>query len=260
MKKYAAMILALILALSSVGAFAVTPAELLGIWYTSEADEYGDIYILTGDYYLELKRDSTAVLVMNGQEKAFTWKAQSEGAVLTSTEDGKTIDFTYEDGVLKANFEDFSLEGTYSCSYVFSREEPEKFEVPDVKLADQEESFFGEWKAEFTVTERGIKKASEEDAAKMVTVEFAQIKVTDGENVYYALTNFDSGKLTFSAEDLNLGKGTVVVELAGNSYARITLDGVPAETYNFYLVKVDSAAEEEVVVGEAAATEEVKGE
>ena len=44
MKKFFALVLVLILALPSVGAFAATPAELLGTWYVCDVSSYGDNY------------------------------------------------------------------------------------------------------------------------------------------------------------------------------------------------------------------------
>ena len=244
MKKFFALALVLILALSSVGAFAAAPAELLGTWYVGEVQIAKSIYLLVGDCHVEFKRDSTAILVLNGESKEYTWKATESGAELRDAEnDG--VYFRLENDQLKVSMKDFTRADSDYLSYVFSREKPEVFTIPAVITADQEESFFGNWKVAFTVASRGVKNAKEEDASKNFKVEFAQITLTDGENVSYALTDFADGKLKCKASDLHIGNGVVIVELAENGYARITLEGVPEEQFNYYLTKVDSAAEGE---------------
>lgn len=214
--------------------------------------------MLVGDYHLEFNRDSTATLVMNGQEKSYTWKATSDGAELTPAEGNDTIYFTYEDDQLKASIKDFTLDSRYSYDYVFTREQPEPFVVPAVITAEKEDNFFGDWKAAFTVTPMGVAKVPEEYASLGIKVEFAQITLTMGEDVLYALTNFVDGKLTFDAADLQLGDGTVIVELAKNGYAKLTIDGVPEEQYNYYLMKTDFVADETAPI--ATTSEETKAE
>ena len=242
MKKMAALILVLVLALSAAGAFAVSPAELLGTWYTGELND-GGVYLLTGDYHLELRRDSTATLVMNGQAKEFKWKLSGEYVELTSEDQEGSIDLYYENEQLSVYMKDFSKEDNSTYNYIFTREQPEIFQVPGIITAETEEEFFGDWSPVFAVTSKGIAKVREEDAALGIKVEFAQITMTEGENVYYALTDYVDGKLKFNGKDLNLQDAVVIVELAENGYARVTLDGVPAEEYNYYLVKAGAAAE-----------------
>ena len=245
MKKIAALVLVLVLALSAVSAFALTPAEVLGTWYTGEALDGGNAYLLTGDYHVEFNRDSTATLVMNGQEKKYTWKLDGDLVWLTSSEDeADQICFTYEEDHFKAYITDFPADdNSRSYDYIFSREQPEAFKIPDVIAAEKEEDFFGEWSAEFSVTPRGVAKVSESDAAVVFKVEFAQITKTEGEDVKYALTTYADGKLQFNGADLGLQDVKVIVELAEDGYARVTADGVPAEEYNFYMVKADAAEE-----------------
>ena len=60
------------------------------------------------------------------------------------------------------------------------------------------------------------------------------------------------------AADLQLGDGTVVVELAKNGYAKLTIDGVPEEQYNYYLMKTDFVADETAPI--ATTSEETKAE
>ena len=200
--------------------------------------------IIISEYSIEFKRDSSVILVMNGQSKEYTWKATEKGADLRSAE-GNLTEFYLENDQLKVNIEDFSKADSGYFDFVFSREKPEVFTIPTVITADQEESFFGNWKVAFTVDSKGVKKAKEEDANKDIKVEFAQITLTDGDNVRYALTEFADGKLKINASDLGIGDGVMNVELAENGYAKITLEGVPEEQFNYYLTKVDSAVEGE---------------
>ena len=252
MKKIAALVLVLVLALSAVSAFAVTPAEVLGVWYTGEMKDSGNTYLLTGDYHIEFNRDSTATLVMNGQVKNFTWKLDGETVWLTSEDQAEQITFDYRDDHFEVYMKDISEEGDSNYDYVFSREQPEAFKVPEVIAAEKEEDFFGEWRADFAVTSKGIMKVSESDAAVLFKVEFAQITKTEGEDVRYALTTYNDGVLQFKGADLGLQETTVTVELAEDGYARVTMADRPEDVYNFYLVRVDAA--------ETSAAEETKSE
>ena len=244
MKKFVALFLVLILVLFSVSALAVTPAELLGTWYTGETTYSGDTYLLTGDYSVEFKRDSTATVVLNGQSKEYTWKATDYGASLAADDTKYDFSLDYENDKLTGSIPDFTIEERYSYEFSFSREKPELFTVPAVITAETEESYFGDWKIDFTVSPKGVLKTGEKYSNISLKVEFAQISLTkDESDVRYALTDFVDGKLKFKASDLDLGEGTGIVELVENGYAKVTLEDVPEETFNYYLVKADAAGE-----------------
>ena len=207
MKKMVCLIVAAMLLLLSVTALAdVTPGQVVGTWYMKSRDEK----IVLRDYHLDLNRDKSAILVMDDVENEYTWSLSGDRVVLGTEEDKYAISMEYtEDGELKFLNQDFSEENARLYTFIFGREEI-KIDLPEVKTAEKEEDFYGDYVYAYTVTGKIYEQAETEVTAN---IDFAQITITVGENTIVCLTDFQDGKLIVNEKKVNAQYPNMVVEL-----------------------------------------------
>ena len=251
MKKMTCLLLAALLLLLSVSALAddVTPAQVVGTWYLQNRDES----VMLTEYRMELNRDKSAVLVMNGVEKGFSWSISGDSVVLSDDEDANAYYFTFENGELNATAKDFSVEETQYFHFVFGREEV-KVELPEAKTLENEEDFYGDYAPLYTVKGDSLNK---EDQEILVNVDFAQITISNGEYQIITMTDFKDGKLLASEPKADRNYPNIVIEATeADGVLKATFSNDDGEEgYAIYFQAVEAAAAVEEAV-EAPATEE----
>ena len=268
MKKIMVLALVLALALSTMGALAATPGELVGVWYLqTRADSYSVYYDLSQDT-LELKRDSTAVLTMDGTEYTYTWETTDEGAMLTAPDDAEYAKYqsiALTDGTLTINAELGTDE--YYYDYVFTRE-PFVIDIPAKKPAEVEDDFYGSWTAVYSIEPNGLFYIPD-GFFYHVEISFAQVIVSrpDSEDAVI-MTNYADGTLTFPGEELSYDYDAVSVQLTDNGGLVATLTNTEKDvSIDLYFVPADgeiapepAPAEEPPAEAETDAAEEEAGD
>ena len=258
MKKLVALALALLLALGVVSALAdITPSQVVGAWYLQSRARFGESYIVDGDYRVELKRDKTALVVMDGIERQFTWSILGDSVRLAKPDgadyDNITSSFHLQDGLLHLNMEyDFSEEGSQLYDFVYGRE-PVVFAFPAWEhRAQEEDDFYGYYELDFISypAERLVRMA--EPGTVCVTISFAEFTVVQGERSVIIMTDYRDGLLFADASvmgrqynnlkaDISLDEGVLQVYV---------LDSDDNETFSLYFRSVSE--EEKLARAEAA--------
>ena len=268
MKKLTALIL--ILMLTVPAALAASPAEVVGSWYVSAIT--GNSGFGTGtplaDYHLELNRDKSASLFMNGVERPYTWDVTDEGLKIKTVSEGPegltnyfVKDFVLTaDGTLTAeSVYDYGVENGSFKDIVLVREEPDKL-LPVTRPAESEDEFFGDWKA-FRVVQNNV---AYDFADAEIEIEFAQATFKDPVNdaEVELLTDYKDAMLTAEGAAIDRHADAVRCEMTDvNGVIVATLTSKGAEVYRVYFIKEDAAeaVEEALEEAEEAAEEALEG-
>lgn len=228
MKKLAALLLALMLALTAFAVFAedtdnlvaeeepaldieaaepvlveIGPGKVVGTWYGVYAESGNLSYNPTGDIHLDINRDKSGVLVINGTEQSFTWVIDSDKMAMrlntgstealnvdpkcTLTADGELIVEYVKDGLK-------GLTGAAYSTYTFIREN-QIMQLPEAAEAAVEDEFYGRYQLAWTMDDtRAV--LPNEDNVLTVRVDFAEAEITQGEESETFVTEFTDGCLT----------------------------------------------------------------
>ena len=210
MKKIAALLLGLALLLVSVGAFAATPAEVVGTWYLASMSDGYSVYgpaVPVGDYHIELNRDGSAKLVSNGSERPYTWETTDFGFELRPLADEEFEYYWYleytltEEGTITINTLDIGVEDGSYYDFVYDRD-PHPVVVPTATQAAQEDDLFGTWYAYMIEQDDKTYNISENGISAIV--EYAQITVKNpGSDDLVLLTDFADGAVTCPSKDFD---------------------------------------------------------
>ena len=264
MKKLVSLVLALVLALSVCAALAdITPSQVVGTWYLQTRNNYYGSYIMSGDYRLELNRNKTAALVMNGAERAYTWTINGDDVELRAAEDAdyerKYIELTMADGLLTLDSEkDFSEDSGKYYDFVFGRDQV-SVTLPNWNVQPQaEEDYFGTYVPYMLFDEQnGAYQVLDRDMMR-VEISFAECKVTKDGEEYVTLTDYDD------AENALVLDESLAKLLGYNDKAKLTAElsmeegilcvNLSAEDVTLFQLFFNKLSEEETVADAAFQT------
>ena len=240
MKKIAFLLALALLVCALVPALAVTPAEIVGVWYL-KSFEYNSLpAVPEGESQVEFKRDSTAVFMMNGEvEKEGPWRLTSDGAMIEGENYDNLHFYPQDDGTLK--IEIIGSKNSYR-NLVFTREKPEEIKLPAVVEAASEDAYFGTYA--LTLQKNGNILFPFENGGTLLSakIEFAQVTIS-GESVgseKIVMSDYQEGKVVLPAYGIVSGakeENKMFIEKTETGIM-VTCDAAPEMVY--YLSPADA--------------------
>ncbi len=197
MKKIALVLALVLFACILVPASAVTPAEILGVWYLKSV-EYGSNYspaVMEGDYRVEFNRDKSALFVLNGEEEKTTWELEDYGAELKLGDSTARFELL-EDGTLKTSL---NIYDDYNNRCIFAREK-EEFQVPAAVDAASEDEYFGTYALTLQKDRNILIPIEDGETVLKATIEFALVTISgNAVSEKSIMSDYQEGKVIIPA-------------------------------------------------------------